>query len=152
MKPPAHKAATIGRLLRVSGWLELMLGTGHTVLGTLILTRPRSVAGLVAGLGWPTAILSPIAPAQQLALVLAMSLGVGIDWLIFGAMLVWQGRTRPTGPDSPLLGFVLLHQLVLAVLMVLFVRWHLVAVAAVLVMAVTLGGALTVAKRIGPVP
>src|SRR5262245_7997772 len=78
----------IGRLLRVSGWLELMLGTGHTVFGTLILTRPQSVAGLVARLGWPAGILSPIAAPEQYALVLALSLGAGIDWLVFGAMLL----------------------------------------------------------------
>ena len=147
MTAPTDETATIGRLLRVSGWLEVMLGTGHTVLGTLILARPQSVASLVAGLGWPTAILSPIAPPEQYALVLAMSLGAGIDWLVFGAMLLWQGWTRPTRPDVALLRFVLLHQLTLAVLIVLCVRWHVLAVAVVLVMVVALGGALVEATR-----
>jgi len=84
----------IGRLLRLSGWLELMLGTGHTVFGL--------------------------------------------------RMLLWQGWTRP---DVPLLRFVLVHQLALAVLIVLFVRWHVLAVAAVLGMVVALGGALVEATR-----
>ena len=147
MTTSADERERIGRLLRVSGWLELMLGTGHTIVGTLILTRPQSVAGLVARLGWPTAILSPIAPPEQYALVLAMSLGAGIDWLVFGAMLLWQGWTQPTRPDVALLRFVLLHQLTLAVLIVLCVRWHVLAVAAVLVMVVALGGALVAATR-----
>jgi hypothetical protein len=140
--------ARIGRLLRISGWLEVMLGTGHTVFGTLILARPQAVAGLVARLGWPVAILSPIGPPEQYALVLAMSLGAGLDWLIFGSMLLWQGRVQPTPPDVTLLGFVLLHQLILAVLIVLCVRWHVLAVAVVLVMVVTLGAALALAQRI----
>jgi hypothetical protein len=143
----AGTAATIGRLLRLSGWLELSLGTGHTVVGTLILTHPQSVAWIVAGVGWPVAILAPIAAPEQYALVLAMSLGAGTAWLVFGAILLWQARSRAARPDVFLLGLVLLHQLSLAVLMLLYVRWHVVAVAVVLVMTMALGRALVLARR-----
>ena len=95
-------AATMGRLLRLSGWLELSVGTGHTVVGTVILTHPNSVAPIVSALRWPATLLVPIAPPEQHALVLALSLGAGTAWMVFGAILIWPGWARAARPDVPL--------------------------------------------------
>jgi hypothetical protein len=121
---------TISRLLRISGWLELSLGIGHTVVGTLILIRPKAAAPIVSAFGWPNALLVPFAvPPAQYDLVLAMSLSAGTAWMIFGAILIRLGRTRPASRHDPMLALVLLQQASLALLMVLYVRWHVLAVA-----------------------
>ncbi len=134
--------ATIGRLLRFSGWLEVLIGTGHNVVGTLILVRPDLGATIVAMAHWPASLVTPIAPPEQFALVLAMSLCAGTAWMIFGAMLIWLGRAGAPIPDTPLLGLLLLHQMTFAMLVMLYIRWHVLALAAVLGMTIALSRAV----------
>jgi hypothetical protein len=85
------------RWVLLSGWLEIGLGLGHNVLGTMILVRPTLVVPIVAVMGWPMAILTPIAPREQLDLVLATSLaaGNGVDAVRchFGLAGEQAGRT-----------------------------------------------------------
>jgi hypothetical protein len=138
----------VGRLLLVPGGLEIGVGVSHNVLGTLILLRPRLVAPLVASLGWPTSILTPITPPEQLMVMLAMSLGAGTCWMIVGATLVWHGRGRATHLDVPLLALVLTHQLSFLALLVAFVSFQLPAIVMVVVM-VALAAALSQAVRVG---
>lgn len=142
MTTETNQAPKVGRLLLLSGWLEIGIGLGHNVLGTLILMRPRVATPIVASMGWPMAILTPIVPPEQLVLVLAMSLSAGTCWMLFGAILVWQGRTRAAHPDVPLLALVLVHQLSFLVLMVLFVRFHVPGIVVVALMVVALSAAL----------
>ena len=140
-------AGAIGRLLVVSGWLELCLGAGHNVVATMILERPDLVAPIVAAMSWPRTILLPIADPTQRELVVAMSLGAGTAWMVFGAILVWQGRARAARPDVPLLRLVLLHQGSFAALMIAFVRWHTLGVAIVVGTVATLWRALVLTGR-----
>lgn len=143
-------SATVGRLLRVSGWLELSLGIGHTVVGTLMLTRPHDLAPIVAAFRWPATLLVPFAvPPEQYALVLAMSLSAGTAWMAFGAILIQQGRAT-SAPHVPVLALVLLHQVSLALLMVRYVRWHVLAVAVVFAMTIALGRAFALARKMRP--
>jgi hypothetical protein len=143
----ADTARAMRRLLLVSGWLELCLGTGHNVVATMILKRPDLAAPIVAAMRWPQTILLPISDATQRALVVGMSLGAGTAWMVFGAILIWQGRARAASPDVPLLRLVLLHQSAFAALMVAFVRWHALALAIVVGMVATLWRALALAGR-----
>jgi hypothetical protein len=142
----ANDTAPIARLLRLSGWLELTLGTGHNVVSTLMLTHPAVVAPVFAVMRWPATLAEPIVPAQ-LPLVLAMSIGSGTAWMVFGAILLWQASARAASPDVPLLQLVWLHQVSFALLMVLFVRWHLLAIAVVFVMLIALSRAVILARR-----
>ena len=130
------------RWLLLSGWLEISIGLGHTVLATLILVRPTLVAPIVARLGWPMAILTPIVPPEQHALVLGLSLGCGTAWMLFGAILVWQGHARAAHPDWPLLAIIFAHQVSFLLLMVLFVRFHRPGIVIVALMTTALGAAL----------
>ena len=135
----------IARLLGLSGWLDVALGVGHNVVGTMILERPDLARPLVAVMGWPASILLPIADPVQRALVVGLSLGAGLAWMVFGALLLWQGRARAMSPDLPLLRLVLLYQLSFAVLMLAFVRWHVLAVVIVVGVVVALWRALALA-------
>ncbi len=110
---------SIRRWLLLSGWLEIGVGLGHNVFGSLIIVRPTLVTPIVATLGWPTSLLAPIAPPEQNALVLALSLLAGTAWMLFGAILIWQARSRAADPDLPLLAIVLVHQLSFFLLMLL---------------------------------
>jgi len=141
------RARSIRRWLLLSGWLEIGLGVGHNILATLIITRPALVAPIVARMGWPTAILTPITPPEQNALVLATSLGSGTAWMLFGAILVWQGLARAARPDVPLLTILLVHQSIFLLLMALFVRFHVPAIATVVLMTTATGAALAKAPR-----
>jgi hypothetical protein len=141
-------ARTIDHLLAASGWLEVGLGTGHSVVATLILERPALAAPIVAAMRWPRTILLPIDDPIQRDLVVGMSLGAGTAWVVFGALLIWQSRTRATAPCAPLLRLVLLHQASFALLLLVFVRWHVLAVAVVGAMVAMLWRALVLIGRL----
>jgi len=144
------RAPAIRRCLLLSGSLQMSIGLGHNVLGTLILIRPAFVTPLVESLGWPMSILTPLGslvPPEQYDLVLAMSLASGTAWMLFGAILVWQGFSRPARPDVPLLAIVLAYQLVFLLLMVRFVSFHVPVIVIGVAMATALGTALAKALR-----
>ena len=106
MDPDNATALSIRRWLLLSGWLEICVGLGHNVLGSLIIVRPTLVTPVVAAMGLPMSLLTPIVPPEQNALVLALSLLAGSAWILFGAILVWQARTRAAHPNVPLLAIV----------------------------------------------
>ena len=68
---------SVHRWLLLSGWLEICVGLGHNVLGSLIIVRPTLVTPVVAAMGLPMSLLTPIVPPEQNALVLALSLLAG---------------------------------------------------------------------------
>ena len=103
----------------LSGWLEICVGLGHNVLGSLIIVRPTLVTPVVAGMGLPMSLLTPIVPPEQNALVLALSLLAGISWILFGAILIWQARARAAHADVALLAIVLVQQPSFCLLMLL---------------------------------
>ena len=144
-----QRARAISRLLRLSGWLELSLGAGHNVVGTLILTRPETMTPVVAMLGWPVGIAAPLVHPEQRDLVLAMSLGSGAAWMVFGALLVWLGRPGAAPPARKVLQFVWVYQASLLVLMVLFVRFHVLAILVVIAMLAALSVAIRHARAEG---
>jgi len=91
-------------------------------------------------------ILVSIGPPAQHDLVLAMSLGCGAAWLLFGAILVWQARARSARPDHPLLAIILAYQLVFLLLMVRFVSFHVPVIVLGALMVTALGTALAKAS------
>ena len=62
MGPDNATALSIRRWLLLSGWLEICVGLGHNVLGSLIIVRPTLVAALLVG---PATAGSPVL-AQEL--------------------------------------------------------------------------------------
>jgi hypothetical protein len=119
MDPDFVMPSSLRRWLLLSGCLEIGVGFGHNVVGSLIIVRPTLALPIVAALGWPKSLLTPIVPPEQNAVVLALSLLAGTAWMLFGAILVWLARAAH--PSVSLVAIVLVHQLSFCLLMFLLV-------------------------------
>jgi hypothetical protein len=115
--PDFAMLSSLRRWLLLSGGLEIGVGFGHSVVGSLIVVRPTLALPVVATLGWPKSLLTPIVPPEQNAVVLALSLLAGTAWMLFGAILVWLARAAH--PNVSLIAILLVHQLSFCLLMFL---------------------------------
>ena len=132
----------IGRLLFLSGVLELAIGLGHNVVGTLALVHPQTLAPIAPLLKFPQAVLAPIAPGIQRDMIVGVFLLMGEALMIFGALLIWQARREANKRDRTLLVFILIQQVIGLATMLVFVRFHWLGIVDMVIFTAALGWAI----------
>jgi hypothetical protein len=138
-----QQANRVRVLLLVSGITEILLGIGHSIVGTLVFERPGDVTWALDLISAPDGLTNTVEAGSQKDLIVGVFLIAGTCWIIFGSMLVYLARQGVTNETRPFLFFVLAHQLVFLALMLVFLPFHYPAIAEIVVMA----GALALAIR-----
>ncbi len=127
--------------LRVSGTLEIVLGIGHSIVGTVLFTAPQALVPLLGLIPAPAEVLTPITVPALRYLMEGVFLIAGWDWIVFGSILLWLARVPARPGDRVLLGLVLAQQVGFLLLMLVFLRFHWPAIVQIVAMIAALAAA-----------